>query len=204
MRTLTLCCLPMMLWVLLAGCQPKYTQRVVPPRPLTAEEKDFEAVWEATRQALREFHFELDRQDRRDGVITTMPMTGMHFFEFWRKDAPRPLDYGESSLQTIYRTAKVTIAPAGEGAKTYQAQVEVFLRRSDKPRELTSSTSEAFGLFGSGGKRAERQAMREAQWDWIGSKDYVDLGNDRSLEAKLAAAIDKAAARLRSGLPAPR
>lgn len=187
----SVCCLP--------GCKVDYTKPATQPRALTAAEKDFEAVWQASRQTLRDYHFELDRQDRRAGVITTEPLTGMHFFELWRKDAARPADFGESTIQTIYRTAKVTIGPVKPDAKTYKAQVDVLLRRSDREFEDVTSTSEAVRLYRSGDRKRRRAPLPESGLARGAPADCVELGHDRSLEARLtadiAAAADKARGR---------
>lgn len=175
---------------LLGGCEVKYTQPQAQPKSLSAAEEDFEAVWQAARTTLRRHHFELDRQDRRAGVITTVPMTGMHFFEFWREDAARPADYAESTVQTIYRTAQVTVRPTQPQAETYQANVQVFLSRSSRGTPQVTSTSEAYSLFSMGRDRRARRRFLEAS-DWARHREggLVDLGNDRSLEAKLTAEI---------------
>jgi len=193
MRTLSILCIATSVGCL-AGCRVDYTTPTAPARAVSPAEKNFDAVWQASRQTLRKYHFRLDRQDRRAGVLTTEPLTGMHFFEFWRKDAARPADYSESTLQTIYRTATVTIRPTAPKASTYAAKVDVVLRRSSKAAVHVTSTSEAYGLFRARGKErhatdADRQVERMAH--------CVELGHDRSLEAKLTRKIAAAARRLR-------
>ena len=197
MRTLLTLCLVVLSVCCPPGCKVDYTAPATQPRARTAAEKDFEAVWQASRQTLRRYHFELDRQDRRDGVITTEPLTGMHFFEFWRKDAARPADFGESTIQTIYRTATVTIKPVEPGAGTYKARVDVLLHRSDKPTGHVTSTSEAFSLFSSGRRRRPRELLLESGLAGGPPADCVELGPDRSLEARLTADIAAAANKLR-------
>ena len=186
------------LWTcLLSGCEVAYTEPATQPAPRTAAEEDFEAVWQASRQTLRSYHFELDRQDRRDGILTTGPMTGMHFFEFWRQDAARPADFAESTFQTVYRTARVTVQPVKGRPGTYHAQVEVFLRRSDRGPANVTSTSDAYSLVNP--RRGPRR--RGGQPGEPGADQIVELGNDRGLEAKLTAAIAAAADRLRGIAP---
>lgn len=200
MRTFITSCLVALPAGLPAGCQLAYTQPTTQPARLSAAERDFEAVWQASRQTLQGYHFELDRQDRRAGVITTAPLTGMHFFELWRKDAVRPADFGESTVQTIYRTARVTVRPIQADAQTYQARVEVSLHRSDKPAPQVTSTSDAYSLFSlRGGRKGRPQPLLEAT---AGGGPRVDLGQDRALEAKLASDIAAAADRLRGVAPA--
>jgi hypothetical protein len=197
MRNLRMLCLVALSVCCLPGCKVEYTEPVVPPRALSAAEEDFEALWQASRETLRKYHFKLDRQDRRHGIIDTEWMTGMHFFEFWRKDAARPADFGESTIQTIYRKAKVTLSPAEEDPTTYKAKVQVLLRRSDKPTGNVTSTSEALSLFRSGRRRRPRTLLLESDRPEVSEAEYVELGQDRSLEARLTADIAAAADRRR-------
>lgn len=205
MRTLVLT----FLWALsagcLAGCKVQYTHPATQPARLTAAEANFEAVWQGSRSTLQRYHFEIGRQDRRAGVIATLPMTGMHFFEFWRKDAARPTDFGESTIQTVYRTAQVTIRPVKGRDGTYEATVEVLLSRSNRPRAHVTSTSEAYSLFRTGGRDRRRRGPLLEDDPRGPARDYLtDLGHDRGLEAKLTADIAAAAGKLRGAAPLPR
>lgn len=203
MRTLRITCIAAVAACGLAGCAVRYTEPLAASRQLTPAERDFEAVWQASRETLRGYRFELDREDRRAGIITTPPMTGMHFFEFWRNDAVRPTEYAESTVQTIYRTARVTVRPTQPGAETYQAAVQVLLRRSDRPHPQVTSTSEAYSLITTGSDPKKRRRMLLAEdWRQAEEETFVELGNDRALEAKLTAEIAEAADRLRGVAPA--
>jgi len=171
--------------LLAAGCQPKYTRPVLEPAPQTPEQESFQRLWQASRHVLISYHFRLDRQDPRAGVITTWPMTGKQFFELWRKDSARATDTSESTLQTIYRAVRVTIRPGPDG-QGYEPVVEVLVSRSDKPRDGISSTSEAYDMFTKRPKKNKLTGEQEAA-------QMVDLGNDRALEARLARDILKQA-----------
>lgn len=172
------------------GCQPKYTQPVLEPKALTTQEQEFQQLWQASRKVLIGYHFHIDRQDPRAGVMTTWPMTGKQIFELWRKDAARTIDSGESTLQTIYRAAKVNIRKKAD-SQDYEPIVEVFVSRSNKPIASIASTSDAYDMFSS---RKRRKLTGAQQAD-----NLVDLGNDRALEAKLTADILKEAGRGRRG-----
>lgn len=173
------------------GCQPKYTQPVFEPKAMTPQQENFQQLWQASRKVLIGYHFHIDRQDPRAGVITTWPMTGKHIFEVWRKDAARFSDSGESTLQTIYRAASVTIRPTIDG-QDYEPVVEVFVSRSDKPIDSIASTSDAYDMFTKRGKKRKLTGPQEAG-------HLVDLGNDRALEAKLTADILREAGRSKRG-----
>ena len=134
-----------LLAVLAAGCQPKYTEPVVAPTAMTPEQKQFDALWQASRRVLKRYDFRIDRQNPRAGVITTWPIVGKQLVELWRKDAASKTDAAESTLQTIYRSVKVTIRKT-EGPERFQPTVEVFVSRSNKPTHAVSTTSDAYNL----------------------------------------------------------
>jgi hypothetical protein len=180
-----------------AGCTVRHVEPTTQPQQLTDAQQDFEAVWQASRSVLGRYRFQLDRQDRRAGVITTLPMTGAYVLEPWRRDAVRPVDLGESTVQTIYRTARVTIRPSRPEAKTYDAQVEVLLTRSDRSTLDVTSTSDAYSLFTLGGGRKARERTPMGAAGLPGQGDLVSLGHDRALEAKLTAEIAAACGRVK-------
>lgn len=189
----------------LTGCGPGPAPTTAPaPEPQAAADEDFNAVWDAAVQTLRQHHFELDRTDRRAGVIATFPMVGQSWFEFWRADAATARDLLESSLHTIYRQATVTIrrggaesasAPAGE----CRAAVEVQVWRSNRPAGQVTSASEAYEMF----LDPEALAPERAQGDAGGAGAApVALGRDQNLEEILAQRINSlAAGKRRTGPP---
>jgi len=176
-----------MLGVLAAGgCQPKYTEpQAGTIEPMTPEQQQFDRLWQASRRVLTRYEFHIDRQDPRSGVMTTWPMVGKQMAELWRRDAAGANDALESTVQTLYRSVKVTIrktdTPAG-----YEPIVEVFVSRSDKTANTVSTTSDAYNLFTKRPKKRKLTPEQEAA-------TLVDLGNDRGLETKLRLAILKEA-----------
>ena len=185
----------------LCSCRPNYTQPVVPDEPLSAERQNFEAHWQASLEVLRRYRFETDPargavRDRRSGQIVSLPMVGKSWFEFWRHDAATNFDVAEGSIQTIYRTASVAIAPTAEGSSTYIADVSVMTSRSDRLARTVQNINDAYGLFVMPGSAvtdstllrnlvpddpAQREEMR---------KGIVELGEDQALSAKLTAEIN--------------
>ena len=137
---------------LCAGCV-NYSQPVAPEAPQTEAQRNFEAVWNASLGVLRDYRFTVAVQDRREGTITTAPLVGQQWFEFWRKDAVTPQSALESSLHNIYKTATVVIRPEPNEPEKYFASVKVSLARSEKPGLVVTDTSEAYGLFTMTGTR---------------------------------------------------
>jgi hypothetical protein len=173
------------------GCA-RHTEPVVAPEQMRVGEPAFAATWEATKDVLRDYRFELDRQDRRAGVITTDPLLGRHGPEFWRKDAATQRDVCEGTLQTVYRTATVEIIGGSDG---YEPVVRVEVARSDRRTPQVSSTSEAFSLFRlpGGGEERSRYLMGYEEAEEAPAGGLTPLGRDETLEQQLAADIRRAA-----------
>lgn len=189
--------------LLTPGCA-RHTTPVTPRPQLTPAEKNFNAVWEASLETLRENRFRIDRLDRRAGLITTLPMVGMQVAEFWRDDAVTARGKAESTLQTLYKKAIVEVARTGPEAITYDADVTVEVYRSDHPSPQLTSTSEAIDMFylPSGFAQAPRTLLINKGADEEGrpapaSAWIVSLGRDRNLEVVLEAQIEAETSRKR-------
>jgi len=185
---------------LLCGCV-KYTKPVAAAPKLTPAQRNFEALWQGSLDVLRDYGFTVDRQDRREGIITTRPLVGRQWFEFWRKDAATPYDVLEGSLQTIYRTALVRIWATDPNTGNYQAGVEVVLTRSDKEQSAVETVSDAYGMFTMpGGEDAITRP--KLGYTTLGTtllepdpNSVVGLAKDPVLSAKLANEISYLAGR---------
>ncbi|MDY7010565.1 MAG: hypothetical protein SVV80_07415, partial [Planctomycetota bacterium] len=114
--------------------------------PYGIADENFNAAWDAAGEVLRKYRFAIDRADRREGVITTYPMIGRHWFEFWRKDAITRRDVAEGAIQTVYRQATVNIRRQADSNR-YLADVRVHITRSNLTNPQVTSTSEAYELF---------------------------------------------------------
>ena len=185
------------------------------PTPATTSAK-FNAVWDGALEILRERDFRIDRTDRRAGVITTFPLLGRHWFEFWRGDAVARRDVAEGTVQTIYRQVTVTIRPVkGAGDDPfYTADVAVQTSRSDLPNVRITSTSEAYELFTEPSVFAEMRTAPTASRRSPALQDRgpshrfnvtpVPVARDEALEARLAEAIKgRSARKLALVAPAP-
>jgi len=145
MNTATRHAAVLVLLTAVAGCG-NYTQPHPTPGPQTQAQRNFDAVWRSSLEVLRRYHFRLDRQDRRAGIITTHPMLARHWFEFWRPDAANAFDFAEGTLQTVMRRAVVRVAP-GEAAGTYQPIVVVEVTRPDRQGRESGAAGEAYDKF---------------------------------------------------------
>jgi hypothetical protein len=166
---------------LAGGCCPMHDEPVGPERDLSAGEKHFEQVWEASRRVLARWEMPIATSERRTGTIVTEPVTGRHWFEFWREDAATPRDCAESTIQTIRRQAVVRVIPAEDDPDRYDVEATVSVARSDLPQVQVTSATEAYDLFQIAGWNRTREDMMLAG---AGRR-----GEDEALAAKLEAAI---------------
>jgi len=185
--------------VLIWGCT-HYTTPVGPVARMTNEQKNFEAVWQASRQVLRKYLFEIDSEDRRAGLIVTKPVTGKHLGEFWRKDAAENRDLAESTIQTVFRQAQVSIMPVAPGSAEFRANVEVRTLRSNSEQIQISGVSDAYDLFNRPGASNSHKRLRVR-----GSKIQDDvpvsvLGRDAGLESLMAQDIAAVVPAVRASL----
>ena len=206
----------MALWIvavaglLSPGCA-KHTTPIVPPREMTADERNFEAVWRASQDVLRKYYFTLDRRDRRAGIITTEPMVGKHWSELWRHDSVSRSDVAESTIQSIYRVVEVRIEPAEDVYEKYVPVVKVYAYRAEREMPQVTSTSEAYELFltpGGHDRSADDFLLEQGRPETLaeagveqkaGLPDWLVPvgadGRDHNLEQQLTAEIKAAAGR---------
>ncbi len=175
------------------GCVSN-TKPIVSTTKPTGSQRNFEAIWQASRQVLTKYYFQLDRQDRREGIITTTPLTGKQPLEFWRGDATSAYSLAENTIQTIYRTATVRINRKGKSG-AYQHAVEIQVDRSNRKTLQVTSTSEAYDLFVlSGHTRSRGKFLLNYGAD--AGKSISPLGTDAQLERKIQAEIAATASKL--------
>lgn len=189
MRTTGCSILALALAAGLTGCgEQKAPAPMASTAPVSAAQGQFEAAWGATLDVLTQYEFRVDRQDRYQGIISTYPVTGKSWFEFWRKDGATAYDTCESSIQTIYRSAVVHVIRVADSDE-YNVQVEVKVARSDRPNMQISNTSEAMGLF----RAAEGGRLNKYLLAYGEGMDLtpVPLPNDANLAGKIKAEIDK-------------
>lgn len=159
------------------GCH----QPVAPTEPVSqqvtlADDGDFDRLWESALLTLRRHRFELDRVDRRVGLITTLPTTSQSFFEFWRHDVDTAYDLLEASLRTVRRVAEVQIDRHGGGQITVTVRRETFAT----PERQYNNSAATLQIFGDQlpGVQGERQLTGQDDY-WIAD------GRDQAMERRL-------------------
>jgi len=164
-----------------AGCAKPRHGELLSARAIVVVEPSAEAdgVWEAIQDTLRRHRFQLDRVDRAAGVITTMPETSQHYFEFWRDDVATTRDAWEASLNPIRRWVEVTLSPAGEGTWS-GISVAVYKERLSSPDRQFNSTGAAYQYFGDSLPSTTGHYRVTVEHD-----RWLSLGRDPAMEDRL-------------------
>jgi len=158
-----------------AGCS-----RPVPPETATTSEineSDREYLWDATLSVLRKMDFQPDRQDRAQGVITTLPTTSKQWHEPWRQDVKGGYELAQASLHTIRR--QVTVRFVREGAWRVDVQVDVY--RLNVPESQITSASSAIQSFSGVLPTTEGTYLGGEQ----AARDWTFLYRDGAMEARI-------------------
>jgi len=173
-----------LLGLLAAGChQPAQPTQPTATEVVVSDVDEFDLLWRTAVRALERHQFQVDRQDRHAGIITTFPETAPQWFEFWRRDFSDPYSTLESSLHTIRRQATVRVVRT-EGEKRYRVEVEVRVSRWSAPERQVTTASGAMRMFSREMPTTEGLMPEEAE-----PPHWVDLGRDPVLEKKLLQAI---------------
>ncbi len=166
----------------LVGCGQKAVT-IDNPTPVAAD--DYNAVFDAGVEVLRDLRFVVSRQDRRFGVVTTHPMTAGSAVEPWYVDSTTSGQVTESTLNLQRRRTRITLKPTSDGTQAYLLAAEVTIERRQMPRRELNSAAKARLTY----KRSvagPRTLLTEA-----GREDafWRPMGRDEHLEQRLVADI---------------
>lgn len=162
-----------------ASLELSESARVVP-----CDDEAYAVLWESAKDALRGHRFRLDRTDRRDGTLTTLPEGSQHFFELWRDDVATRGDFWEATLCPIRRSVTVRFDRSSDSDECKVAVVVRKERLSAPERQINNSAA-ALRFFSDSLPTVQRGELlsREDGARW------VDLGRDASLERRILESI---------------
>lgn len=154
-------------------------------QPISVEDSSqrADALWTAALDTLRAQGLRLDRVDRRAGVITTLPESSQHFFEFWRHDVDTAPDFWEATVNPLRRRVDVNIV-RGENGRWTKLAVIVSKQRFSSPDRQFNRTGEAYQYFGNRLPSTTGLARVTSEHD-----EWLDLGRDPAMEEYLLRAI---------------
>jgi hypothetical protein len=172
-----------------ATTQPSYW--LDQPASASASASDFERLFVAAEDALRELQFRIDRIDYRAGLLTTRPMVSKQFFELWRADAQTWDDVTESSIATIRRTVRIDFTRTEDGF--YHATPRVLIERQTLAEQRITSAVSYRRVF-SGEINPQRRARGTRESDVgiaLPSRYWTPTGRDAALEQMLARSVQQ-------------
>jgi hypothetical protein len=156
------------------------------PAVTRVSDADFYKLWNACRDEVFARFFIIDREEYRDGLLTTVPLITKQFFEVWRRDAVTVKDISDASVGTIRRTVRFQLTRKEDG--TYVAEPKVLVERFSSAERRLTAIHEFHSAFS--GPRpfgdVETDAGVRLPTDY-----WYALGRDEPLEKDLVAAIER-------------
>lgn len=155
------------------------------PNPMPVDAREYEPLFDASVEVLRDKGFSVDRQDFRFGTVTSRPDGSPTLFEPWRGDNRTVALAGWSTLSDLRRVVTVTLEPRPEGMERslYDLSVVVELQREQSPlRRLDGN-----------GTKGQFRSLSEVPEEWarrgVTARSWETVGRDEAMEQDLLRAI---------------
>ena len=145
---------------------------------------------QAAEHVLGRMHFAIDKVDAQRGFISTRPLPGAQFFEFWRSDNAGPFESAQANLHSIRRTVELNINRQG---KRLCIGCDVEVQRLSLPEREISSSSRAYEMFSESTTRMRKLIPRHEQKEKMA---WLDRGQDTGLASLILNRIGKQIAEL--------
>lgn len=168
---------------LCAGCAVFRPSAPAVSNPIVVRGNDPDYVWERTVDVVHAYLFEIERENRLDGVIETRYKTGASWLEPWHPDSVGSDNRWESSLQSIRRKAFISVTPIDGG---YLVGVEALKELEDVSRAANSPGAATF-LDNNPLQRDLNVVVGQAT-----PSGWIPRGRDPQLEQSMLRAISEA------------
>lgn len=145
---------------------------------------DFDSLWDAAQQVSRDLLLDIDRRDRRAGLLTTKPAISGQWFEPWRRELQTTEDLADSSVATIRRTIQYELVKESD---RYVVAPKVLIERQAIADRRVS------GVLGRGYFRYDPDTAGSRSTDageTLPDSYWYAIGRDHALEAKLVELIN--------------
>jgi len=153
-----------------------------PAEPICVSGIERQRLASAAETVLRKMHFSIDKLDPAQGLVSTRPLSGGDFFEFWRSDNADIGLLAYSSLHTVYRTAYITFE-GDPGQICMNCTVRV--RKLDLGKDEVGVFSELPGMFSNSDEHLQTLSYSRT----AGAESWIDLPNDNLLAQRIVARI---------------
>jgi hypothetical protein len=144
---------------------------------------------------LAKMHFTFEKADPQTGVITTRPLPGAQFFEFWRADNIGASNSAEANLHSIQRAVKLNIEQQNE---RLCITCDVQVRRLSLPERQGGSNARAYRMFSESSPSMQRLKLTPEQQR---SMAWISLGKDTRLATEILRRIEEQLANLHKEEP---
>lgn len=144
--------------------------------------RNFDALWDACREALQSDGFLIDRRDYREGLMTTLPLTSKQAYEFWREDVISPHDLAQSTLSMLRRTVRVAFERLPDG--TFEATPKVLVERDSLVERRITSVDQYQTAFAVQAQDVARENQRSGTD--IPVEYWYPIARDPALEKQIA------------------
>jgi len=167
----------------LSGCaQPKQNDTVDHICLPNADNANAVATAE---DVLAKMHFEIEKADANSGFIRTRPLPGAHFFEFWRSDNVGASNALLANIQSIRRTASLTMHRRSD---QLCIRCRVNVQQLSMPEHEVTSSSHAYEMFSESTASMQQLTLRAEQKRQMA---WLDLARDSQLENEILRRIEK-------------
>lgn len=169
-----------------ATTQPSYW--LSQPAAAQVHATDFDHTWNACKSVARGYLYTLDREDYRDGLITTVPMISKQWFEPWRPDTGTVGAMLANSTSAFRRTLRFEIDRNTDNTFTVTPKVLVE-REALLERRVTDVSQYRLAFAGAGLKQSPRYSNTfdsGVNPDIVPFKYYYPVARDTEMEKQVA------------------
>jgi hypothetical protein len=175
-------CLGLVLMLLIEGCSgPAPAQRNPLDLTLLVNHNKSDALALA-QTVLSRLNFAIAKADARTGTLETHPLSGAHFFEFWRGDVVGGFQSLESNLHSTRRVVELSLTEQGHDTLV---RCTVHTQRLNVPSNPIHN-AHAYQMLSSSTSRIQRLKLSPYQEE---NMMWTDLGPDYELGQKIAGLI---------------
>ena len=150
---------------------------------VSASGQDFEKLWGSAERVSESLLFEIDRRDRRSGLMTTQPNISAQWFEPWRRELTTSDDLANSSVAAYRRIIYWQFEQQGSG---YTVTPRVLIQRQTvAERPISAVLNRGYFRRDNNTKDSFYGTPETDQGIFLPQNNWYPVGRDYGLESKL-------------------